>query len=198
MTMSSNEPEFTEEDELPVQSELDSLRERADQLGIAYRHNTGVAKLRNQVNAKVSGGTDTEDEEGSEAVMPKTETANEKRKLLNKVARELIRVVITAKDPLKRELEGEYFTVANRFIGTIKRFIPFDNENGWHVERALLDMLKDKQVQLFKTVKLANGDKVRKGYNSRAYSVEVLPALTNVELKDLATQQAARQSITGD
>ena len=45
--------EITQEDnEIP--SELDSLRARADQLGIDYRHNTGVAKLRNLVNQALS------------------------------------------------------------------------------------------------------------------------------------------------
>ena len=185
--------------DLPVESELDALKARATLLGIPFRPNIGLDSLRAKVNAVIEGTQDDEPTDTSPkepvVVKSKQQLLNEQRREANTEARKLVRIVLTAKDPLKRELEAEYFTVSNRLIGTIKRLVPFANEEGWHVEQAIVNMIKDKEVQLFKTVKLPNGDKVRKGYMSKAYTVEILDPLTKDELAALATQQAARNSI---
>jgi hypothetical protein len=190
--------------DLPEVSEMDSLKERANLMGIKFSPIIGLDKLRAKVNATVTGEAEDNVEEEKpageqkkEVVAPKTaqQLLNERRRKCNEEARKLVRIVLISKDPLKREWEGEYFTVSNGLIGTVKRLVPFDNENGWHVEQVIVDMLRDKQVQLFKTVKLENGDKIRQGYMSKAYTVEVLPPLTEDELAELATQQAARSSI---
>jgi hypothetical protein len=51
-----NENDFDQENENTQEveaSELDTLRARADLMGIEYRHNTGVSKLRKLVEAKL-------------------------------------------------------------------------------------------------------------------------------------------------
>lgn len=63
----------TEEDpaSLPQRSELEVLQERATQLGLKFRSNTGVDKLRAMVNAAIEGNTvEDEEEEVSESAIP--------------------------------------------------------------------------------------------------------------------------------
>src|SRR6185312_8999598 len=59
----------------------------------------------------------------------------------------LIRVRITNFDPKKQGLPGELFTVANEYLGTVKRFVPYGEatENGWHLPYCIYELLKEKQ-----------------------------------------------------
>lgn len=110
----------------------------------------------------------------------------------------LVRVRITNMDPSKADLHGEILTVANEFIGTVRKFIPFGEatDNGFHVPKCLYDMMAEKQFLHVKVVR----DK-RTGVNRpvtrymREFSLEVLEPLTQVELDRLATAQIAAGSL---
>ena len=49
--------------------------------------------------------------------------------------------------------------------------------------------------QIFVSASLPNGEKTRKGKLIKEFNIEILPPLTEQELKDLAKEQAARHSI---
>ena len=85
---------------------------------------------------------------------------------------------------------GEIITVANNAVGTVKRYVPFNTEDGWHVEHILLEQLRERQCQIFVTEKDSRGNKVRKGKLIREFAIEVLDPLTEEERADLAQRQA--------
>ena len=175
--------EITQEDnEIP--SELDSLRARADQLGIDYRHNTGVAKLRNLVNQALSPAV----ESAPKIAAKKTETqlVAEARDEAGK----LIRIRITCMNPNKKNWEGEIFSVGSAKLGTFKKFVPFDAPDGWHVPNIIYNMIKERKCSVFHTSTSPSGAKTRKSKLVPEFSIEILSPLTPEELRNLTRQQA--------
>lgn len=182
-------------DEAPVQDEMTMLKKRADQLGVKYHPNIGLEKLRDKVNAKMTGETEPADDE-EEVVqatadpVKKQETKQQMRVRLQREAAKLIRVNITCMNPNKRDLEGEIFTAGNSIVGSYKKYVPFNTENGWHVPQIILNQIKQRKCQIFVTVRDDRGNKSRKGKLINEFSVEELKPLTKKELEDLAKRQA--------
>ena len=207
--MNDNDIEETQDD-LPQESELESLQGRAKLMGIKHHPNMGVDKLRKLVTAKLEGEAldsdedEDEDEEELEAADPvpatkgrgetprqKKDRMDQSRAILIKKSKALVRIRLTCMNPAKTDWHGEIYTVQNRSVGTLRKFIPFNAENGWHVPQMMLDFLKDKKCQVFHTV-TRNGIKVRQGKLVPEFAIEVLPPLTQKELDQIATRQAAQ------
>ena len=191
--MSTPDIEFPE-DELQTPDELTTLKARADLLQVSYHPSIGLEKLREKINAKLAEG------EGEAPAEPKDvaaeqETEAQKRLRLKREALKLIRVRITCMNPLKKEHEGEIITVSNNAVGTVKRYVPFNADDGWHVEHILLEQLRERQCQVFYTAKDDRGNKIRKGKQIKEFAVDILPPLTPEELKDLAQRQAMGNTI---
>ena len=70
------------------------------------------------------------------------ETQAQKRTRLNQEARALRRIRITCMNPNKKAMTSEIFTISNSMVGTVKRCVPFDTEDGWHVEDMILKISK--------------------------------------------------------
>lgn len=189
--------------------ELTLLKKRADQLGIKYHPNIGLDKLKEKVNLLLS--TDEPAEKIQESItsnsVPKNtkvtmrignnyvETKAERRNRLVKEASRLVRIRVSNMNPNKKEWEGEMYTVSNSTVGTFKKFVPFDNDEGWHVPKIIVDHMKERKCQVFYTAKNSRGAKIRKGKLINELAIEVLPDLTSIELEELARQQALRNSI---
>jgi hypothetical protein len=112
-------------------------------------------------------------------------------------AMKLIRVVVRSNDPLKREHAGEIFTVGNKVVNggnAVKKYIPFNNEEGWHIPNILFEHLKAAETQIFAKV-TRNGQDFMEPKNIKAFNVEVLPSLTEEEIKKLEIRQKATGSI---
>ena len=112
-------------------------------------------------------------------------------------AQKLVRVIVRSNDPLKRESQGEIFTVGNRSINggrPIKKYIPYNNEDGWHIPNILLDHLKAAETQIFKKV-TRNGQDFMEPTNIKAFNIEILPPLTEDELSTLQVKQKATGSV---
>jgi len=112
-------------------------------------------------------------------------------------AQKLVRVIVRSNDPLKRESQGEIFTVGNRSINggrPIKKYIPYNNEEGWHIPNMLLDHLKAAETQIFKKV-TRNGQDFMEPTNIKAFNIEILPQLSKDELSTLQVKQKATGSI---
>lgn len=191
--------------EEPLQvDELTSLQERADQMGLAYKKSFGLDKMRALVNqaveatpaelpdlksitaAEVAAAQDTA---AIKAKMIAEETPNQRRWRLRREATKLVRVRVMNMNPNRKEWEGDTYTVSNRNIGTIKRYVPFDVE--WHVEQALLNVMLERKCQVFSTRKDQRTGRERKEPRLISeLSIAILEPLTPKQLKELAQRQA--------
>jgi len=123
------------------------------------------------------------------------ETEGQRKRRLRNEATALVRIRITCMNPAKKEWEGEIFTVGNSNVGTLKKFVPFEAEDGYHVPHMMYQMIKERQCQVFTTIKSKHGVSQRKGKLIREFAIEVLDPLTPEELKELAARQAATRAI---
>lgn len=182
-------------------AELEALRAQAQLLGIPFHTNTGAKRLSELIaehQAPKDKPTDVTDggielEAPAKAAAPLT--AGERAQEVRKQALKLVRVIVTPNDPNKRDYDGDFFSGGNSLIGTHTRYVPYNNENGWHVEQIILDIIRSKKVTRFVKVKTAGGVEVREARYSPAYTVQVLPDLTKEELAALGASQRARQAI---
>ena len=181
------------EDVLEMPDELTSLKQRADLLGLSYHPSIGLEKLRDKVNAALSVQEETKPEEVAQE--PVTETKDQKLRRLRDEAAKLVRIRVTCMNPNKKEWEGEIITAGNAGVGTFKKYIPFNADEGWHVPNIIYQVLKDRECQVFSTVTGPRGNKFRKGKLIKEFAIEVLPPLTEDELKDLAQRQAMAKSV---
>lgn len=161
-------------------SQLEMLRGQADLMGVSYGANLSERALRklllDTLNADQDGGTYT----------------NEERLTLEQDSKRLIRCVITPIDPLLKEHDGEFFSVANSVLQFNTKFVMFNTE--YHVPKILLDHIKAQEFQFFVTT-VVDGKKVRTPKMGKKFSVVELAPLTKEELADLAQNQMARQAI---
>ncbi|MCM2973728.1 hypothetical protein [Larsenimonas suaedae] len=180
-------------DQVPQQDELTVLKNRATAMGIAFHPNIGVDKLREKVNAALTESAPEQDAPATDSTSG--ETAAQRRARLKREASKLIRVRVTCMNPLKREHEGEIFTAGNAMVGSFKKYVPFNADDGWHIPQIIYNQLTQRQCQVFYTERDARGNTTRKGKLIREFNVEVLPPLTEAELKELAQRQAMARSV---
>lgn len=162
--------------------ELSLLKTRADIMGIKYHPSIGVDKLREKVNEELVGNKQVP---GKTAAQLKQQSINE--------AKRLKRIRVTCMDPNRVGWKGDYFTLMNSTFGSIKKYIPFSTV--WHVENALIKMIKRKTRQEFYETPGKFGLKIKRSRRVPMYAVEELPDLTKDQLEELARQQIKNNSI---
>jgi hypothetical protein len=179
-------------------TELAQLKVEATKLGITFSGNIGVSALLAKIDAFKELNTAKEAE--SELVIPqvvykapesKQALAQRKRKEANK----LVRIIATCMNPNKKAMSGEFFSVSNSLIGTVKKFVQFDAEEGWHVPAIIVDHLRERRCQIFIPGKTSTGKKIMKGKSIKEFNVAVLPPLTEKEMSALASRQTAAGNI---
>lgn len=181
------------EDVLVVPNELDTLKARADMLGLTYHPSIGVEKLREKVAASIAGEAEPEAPVVAEVAVAETEQARRTRRRNESL--ELVRIRVACMNPNKKEWEGEIFTAGNGSIGTHKKYVPFNAEEGWHVPRVIYNQIAERQCQVFYTVTDSRGNSSRKGKLIKEFSVEILPQLTADEIAELARRQAMSHAV---
>lgn len=191
-----------ENDQDLVQDELQTLKDKADLLGVKYHPSIGIDKLREKVQAALAGKPASEEgAAGSETTTetpepaPVVESPEAKRTRLREEASRLVRIKLTCMNPAKAEWDGEIITVGNSGVGTFKKFVPFNADDGWHVPHIMYEFLRDRMCQVFTTVTDSRGNKTRRGKLIKEFAIEVLPQLTKEELDELARVQAMAQRI---
>ena len=198
--MSNDNEQFNDDLKVTPEQELEALKTRADLLKVAYHPSIGLEKLRDKVNAAISAEPEesSDDEpvvEQTAPTAPKEETIAQRRERKKKEANELVRIRVTCMNPAKKEWEGEIFTAGNSLVGSFKKYVPFNSDEGWHVPRIIFNQLKDRQCQVFVNNRDARGNVTRKGKLIKEFAIEVLPNLTIEELHDLAQRQALSGSV---
>lgn len=186
--------------DIPVQDELEALKQRATQMGIQFHPSIGLEKLREKVNASVTGAKPEPEtaeavQASADAINNRVETQAQKAKRLKDDAARLIRIRLQCMNPAKTEWPGEIISVGNSTVGSFSKFVPFNAEEGWHVPNIIYKALMDRHCQVFTTVTDSRGNKTRKGKLIREFSIEVLPNLSSEELHDLAQRQAMSGAI---
>ncbi len=210
----------------PAKTELEVLKERADVMGIEYAVNIGVDALKAKIIAKQEEPSkpvklaDPEDEEFNHMPMnsskarreqikaeqeasmktSKTETVQQIRDRLKKDAMKLVRCRVYNMNPSKADLKGELVTVGNKYLGTVRKFIPFGEatDNGFHMEQILFDELRQRKFQQLRPKKVRGIEVAPERRMVPEYNLEVLPQLTRAELKQLGEKQAAAERLGTD
>lgn len=110
----------------------------------------------------------------------------------------LVRIRVICLNPAKKELQGEIFTVGNDFMGTVRKFVPFGEagDAGWHVPYVIY---KEIESRVFNSIRVKKKNSAIGGQHDfrpegrlvKEYAIELLPDLTEEEMRQLATQQAA-------
>lgn len=185
--------------------ELTLLKERAKVMGIPFSNNISLETLRKRVSDKMEGKDEapevnalTGDPEIAQAMVakPLNQKANAValRKLVYAKQMRQVRVRITNMDPKKKDLPGEIWTVANEYLGTVRKFVPYgeQTDDGFHIPYCLYRLLDSKRFLHIRDVKdrttgIVRQDKVW----AKEFSLDVLPTLTQAELDRLAAAQAA-------
>jgi hypothetical protein len=197
-----------QDDDLPSKSELEVLKEMATMMGINFSNNIGVESLKQRIEEKrasLNAQSNTEDQTDTTQVNPLAHAdpsvVSEKplslRQYMMQEQTRLVRLRITNMDPKKADLQGEILTVANEYLGTIRKFVPFGEatDNGYHVPYCLYELLKNREFLQIKTFKKPGGRIETKTQYVREFALEILPDLTEKELAQLKTTQAARGDV---
>ena len=185
--------------------ELTLLKERAKVMGIPFSNNISLETLRKRVADKMEGKDEapevnalTGDPEIAQALATKPldpkANAVALRKLMHAQQMRQVRVRVTNMDPKKKDLPGEIWTVANEYLGTVRKFVPYgeQTDDGFHIPYCLYRLLDSKRFLHIRDVKdrttgIVRQDKVW----AKEFSLDVLPTLTQGELDRLAAAQAA-------
>ena len=166
--------------EVTTKDELAKYKTQADLLGIEYPNNITLAKLKTKITEHLNKESVSE--------------ANEQYKALYEENMKLVRILVTPVDSAKRDYAGEIFAVGNDVLGTVKRFVPFNQE--WFVENILYKHIVSKEFQFIKTVKdKSTGNEFLDSKIIPAYNVTVLPMPTKEELEEMKRIQEARDGV---
>ena len=202
--------------ELPIIKNMTSeaIKQELKDNGVVVHHKTGIEKLMATLD-KVRNGVyeNTNVEEPVTTIpagvkhqsLPGSTPASRaaKAKAVNALyenltpeqrALKLTRIVVTPNDPLMTAYPGLIFTVGASGVNNgemVKKFVPFNNEEGWHVPQIILNQIEHAEMQKFKTVTRADGEKVLEPYITKKFNVRILPELSIEELEKLAASQQA-------
>jgi len=215
--MSENEtnpnPDMPDEANLQdsTPSELDVLKQRADKIGLKYHPSIGVVKLREKIEAQLNGvSNETAPAPVTQDVVTKTQpvdpdsrvgkdypelTATERKQAMRRDAARLVRVMVSNLNPNKRAWEGEVYTVSNSVVGTHKKFVPFNNDEGWHVPNIIYKHMLERECQIFVNGKDTKGRNIKIPKIIKELSVTLLDPLTDEEIEELAVVQARTRSV---
>lgn len=161
----NNDQALSTEGEAAV-DELTLLKERAKQMGISFSNNISLETLRKRIADKMEGKDEPEvnplagdSEIAAITAAPKKLDAQQNalalRKLMHREQMKLVRVRITNMDPKKKDLPGEIWTVANEYLGNVRKMIPYgeQTDDGFHIPYCLFRLLQSKRFLHIRTVK---------------------------------------------
>lgn len=182
-----NEAETNDDADLAA-ADLESMKATADRLGITYHPSIGSEKLSEKIKAKLAESDPPASNEAPAA--PAEESRAVRTNRLREAATALVRVRVTCMNPAKKGIDGEIFTAGNNVVGTIKKYVPFNVDAGWHVPQIILNMIRARKCQIFVSERTKQGVTFKKAKMINEFSVEELPPLTEAELKELGQRQA--------
>lgn len=106
-----------------------------------------------------------------------------------KHAMKLIRCIITCNNPNKSSFQGEIFSARNAKVPEVKKFIPFGTIT--HIPNILLNVIKEKQCQMFRKEKLPNGNMITRPFLVPEYNIQILDPISSEEFEAIKRRQLA-------
>ena len=195
--MSDLEHQIEEEFDTSEEAELAALKERAKTMGLKVSPKIGLERLKAKIEAKLNPSTEEDVDPGEETEVQRKARIRKKQISEQMV---LVRCRIANLNPSKRDLRGEIFTVANKYVGTVRKFIPYGEatDNGYHIPQILYEQLKTRKfLQVNTRNDRAAGNQIVVDQRwVPEFSIEVLPQLTQEELDKLAASQAAAGGVS--
>lgn len=203
MSEENLEQQQSEDGEQLIVDELELLKQRAKVLGISFSNNIGIESLRAKIAAKLEPAPTEEVVAPAPLVDPAIQTKKQRnlslREYMKQEEMKLVRCRISNLDPKKVDLPGEVFTVANEYLGTVRKFIPYGEAGqAYHIPMCLYKLLKEKQYLHVRSGKKAgnvNEVNVEQRYVPE-FAIEILPPLSPDELAKLAAAQAAGNNLS--
>lgn len=196
---------------------LEELKSIADKLDVKYHHLIGAKNLEKQLREHCTTtlnksfedvvtecgftitdtpeDTDTEItpdiETLSKMTFAKAEAKARKKHDTNtdKAAMKLVRCIVTCNNKNKSSFQGEIFSARNAIIEEVKKFVPFGVPT--HIPTILLNMIKEKQCQMFRKERLPSGNTVTRSFLIPEYNIQELPPLTTEEFEAIKRKQLA-------
>ena len=189
-------------DELQV-DEMTILKQRATMMGIKFSNNIGLEALRKKVADAQEGITEQEQPEVNPLATAPSAVQEDKLSMAQRIRLEntrLVRVRIQNLDPKKKDLPGEILTVANDYMGTVRKYVPYGEatDNGYHIPYCIYKLLKSRKFLHVSVKKGRNGKERVEQQWVREFAIEILPQLTEEELKQLGQAQLAAGSLNDD
>ena len=201
----NQDTEIENQEELKA-DELSILKQRARMMGITVSNNIGLDTLKKKIADHQEGKKEDSPVKESKVnplvqentVVSKGKKGFRQQMLLDQM--KLVRVRIQNLNENKKDLPGEIFTVANRYIGSVRKYIPYNDasDSGYHIPYCIYQLLKDKKFLSIRTLKGKNGTPKVETRMAREFAIEVLPPLTSEELAKLAQAQIAAGSTKDD
>ena len=194
------------------------LFRQAKAMGLKPHGRTGIPKLEEMIRAAETTPEETPqsetDEEGKEAVfepvvtpsaatfpkgmklhMSEEEFNQAKAEKAKLEAGKLVRVRITCMNPDKKDWTGEICSVGSSFVGTFKKFIPFNLEEPYHIPKIIFEHLKERKCAIRNVRKTPDGKEHIDVKMIPEFAIDVLSPLTPKELEDLRKQQAMARGV---
>lgn len=192
--------------------DLYELKTFAKEIGVSVQGNLSEEKLRARIEAKLTEGNADEAllEEAKETQdIPQGElteaerlklirlhlkhiqfpTENELKKRKIREASRYVRIVVHVNNENKKKWKGQWYSVGNSVVPPQKKFVPFENGTGWHVQRILYNHLKEEKYQQFYTVFDKKGNEETRSRLAPSYTIEVLPPITAEEFEAIQRRQ---------
>lgn len=204
-----SENDQTQETGQNSEDELSILKQRARMMGVEFSNNIGLETLKQRIQDKLDGKASAPEAAAQTPAPPLTDPSlasaskpvktRTLRQMLIEEQMKLVRIRIQNLDPKKKDLQGEIITVANEYLGTVRKYVPYGEvtDNGWHVPYCIYEFLRTRKFLNLRTyTDRRNGGniKVEQGW-AQEFSIEVLPPLTKEELAKLAASQAAAGTV---
>lgn len=171
------------------------LRENGKLLGLTFAPNASVQLMHQQLT-EARAQIENDEPTVVEADLPLSEQDLRKKLKLDNL--KLVRIRISCLNPNKAGLPGEILCVHNDIVGTVKKYVPY-NEAGeaYHVPFILLKMMKRKRfLQIKDPPKGSRAAPTTKMVPE--YGIEILEQLSPKELEDLKRAQGAASSQDDD
>jgi hypothetical protein len=178
----------------PETDELTMLKTRATMMGITFSNNIKLDTLKARISEKLA-----EDDVKEVAIETKNEIQAMREEIFASQLK-LVRVRVANLDPKKKDLPGEIFTVANEYIGTVRKFVPYGEatDDGYHIPFCIYTMLEEKRFLHIRSTADRRTGAIRTETSwQKEFAIEILPQLTPAELADLAKAQLAAGSVVG-
>jgi len=164
-------------------TDREKLFQEAETLGLEFKKNISTADLTELVNeAKEEKAIAAKADSYEKPVVDETVKKPAKSKAASRRAANLLkRCIVTPLEPSKQELQAEFFSVGSGQTGFIKRAVVFKEER--LIPISIIRHIKSKRMSATKSRNTPKGI-VHDTISVPAYNVEILPDLTESELKE--------------